>query len=161
MLNTQNLVGTLMQGVLAGSSQGRIEHALSGRGLSRPGGVFEQVLGGATSGTGTGSLLSGLAEMAKSMFGGAGQGGRSDNLLAIGGLGALAGALLGGGGSATKGALGGGAMALLGSLALEALRGLRHQSTDDVSATVPTDFHWDSGPQPIRPRKMSWSPRPW
>jgi len=47
MLNTQDLVGTLMQGVLADSSQGRIEHALSGRGLSRPGGVFEQVLGSA------------------------------------------------------------------------------------------------------------------
>jgi hypothetical protein len=38
MLNMQDLVGTLMQGVLAGSSQGRIAHALSGRGLSRPGG---------------------------------------------------------------------------------------------------------------------------
>ena len=140
MLNTQDLVGTLMQGVLADSSQGRIEQALSGRGLSRPGGVFEQVLGGATSGTGTGSLLSGLAEMAKSMFGGAGQGGRSGNLLAVGGLGALAGALLGGDGSAAKGALSGGTMALLGSLALEALRGLRHQSTDDASATVPADL---------------------
>src|SRR5262245_8567385 len=122
MENTQDLIGTLLQGVLAGSSQGRIEHALGGRGLGRPGGVFEQVLGGATSGTGTGGLLSGLAEMAKSMFGGAGQGIRSGNPLAVGGLGALAGALLGGGGSAAKGALGGGAMALLGSLALEALR---------------------------------------
>ena len=57
-----------MQGVLAGSSQGRIEHALGGRGLGRPGGVFEQVLGGATSGTGTGGLLSGLVEMATSML---------------------------------------------------------------------------------------------
>jgi uncharacterized membrane protein YebE (DUF533 family) len=116
MLNMQDLVGTLMQGVLAGSSQGRIAHALSGRGLSRPGGVFEQVLGGATSGTGTGTggLLSGL--------------------------GALASALVGGGRSATKEALGGGAMALLGSLALEALQGLRHPSTDDVSAAVPADL---------------------
>jgi uncharacterized membrane protein YebE (DUF533 family) len=142
MLNMQDLVGTLMQGVLADSSQGRIEHALGGRGLSRPGGVFEQLLGGVTSGTGTGTggLLSGLAEMAKSMFGGAGQGGRSSNPLAVGGLGALAGALLGGGGSATKGALGGGAMALLGSLALEALRSVNHQSTDDVSAAVPANL---------------------
>jgi len=142
MVNTQDLVGTLMQGVLADSSQGRIEHALSGRGLSRPGGVFDQVLGGATSGTGTGTggLLSGLAEMAKSMFDGTAQGGRSGNPLAIGGLGVLADALVGGGRSTTKEALGGGAMALLGSLALEALRGLRYPSTDDVSAPVPADL---------------------
>jgi uncharacterized membrane protein YebE (DUF533 family) len=140
MSNMQDLVGTLMQGVLADSSQGRIEHALGGRGLSRSGGVFEQILGGTTSGTGTGGLLSGLAEMAKSMFGSAEQGVRSGNPLAIGGLGALAGALLGGGGSATKGAMGGGAMALLGSLALEALRGLGQPSTGEASAAVPADL---------------------
>jgi uncharacterized membrane protein YebE (DUF533 family) len=140
MLNMQDLVGTLMQGVLAGSSQGRIEHALGGRGLSRPGGVFEQVLGGTISGTGTSGFLSGLAEMAKSMFSSAGQGVRSGNPLAIGGLGALAGAVLGGSGSTAKGTLGGGAMALLGSLALEALRGLRRPSTGDASAVVPADL---------------------
>ena len=74
------------------------------------------------------------------MFGSAGQGGRSGNPLAIGGLGALAGAVLGDDGSPTKGALGGGAMALLGSLALEALRGLRYPSTDDASVAVPADL---------------------
>jgi uncharacterized membrane protein YebE (DUF533 family) len=131
MVNTQELVGTLMQGVLANSSQGRIEHAFGSRGLSRPGGVFEQILGGATNGTGPGGLLSGLAEMAKSMFGSAEQGVRSGNPLAMGGLGALAGALLGDGGSPTKGALGGGAMAL---------RRLRYPSTDDASVAVPADL---------------------
>ena len=74
------------------------------------------------------------------MFGSAEQGVRSGNPLAMGGLGALAGAVLGGGGSATKGALGGGAMALLGSLALEALRGLSHPSTDDASAAAPANL---------------------
>jgi len=140
MANMQDLVGTLMQGVLADSSHGRIEHALGGHGLSRPGGIFEQVLGSATSNTdtGTGGLLSSLTEMAKSIFSGAGQEGRGSNPLAIGGLGALAGALLGGGGGATKGALGGGAMALLGSLALEALRGLNQPSTD--AAVVPAEL---------------------
>src|SRR4029434_950357 len=101
---------------------------------------FEQVLGGTISGTGTSGFLSGLAEMAKSMFSSAGQGVRSGHPLAIGGLGALAGAVLGGSGSTAKGTLGGGAMALLGSLALEALRGLRHPSTDDASAVVPADL---------------------
>ena len=73
MMNTQELVGTLMQGVLANSSQGRIEHALGSRGLSRPGGylsrssVVRQVALAPV-------VLSGLAEMAKSMFGSAGQG---------------------------------------------------------------------------------------
>ena len=86
MVNTQDLVGTLLQGVLADSSQSRIEHALGGHGLSRPGGVFEQILGSATGGTDTGGLLSGLAEMAKSMFGSVGQEVRSGNPLAIGGL---------------------------------------------------------------------------
>ena len=42
MLNMQDLVGTLMQGGLADSSQGRIEHALGDRGLSRPGGYLSR-----------------------------------------------------------------------------------------------------------------------
>lgn len=41
--------------------------------------------------------------------------------MAVGGLGALAGALLGGGSGAAKGAIGGGVMALLGSLAVSLL----------------------------------------
>jgi uncharacterized membrane protein YebE (DUF533 family) len=58
--------------------------------------------------------------MAKSFLGaGSGQGA---NPMAVGGLGALAGALLGGGGGAAKGAVGGGAMALLGGLALQVLK---------------------------------------
>ena len=43
--------------------------------------------------------------------------------LALGGLGALAGALLGGGGKSVGGALGGGVMALLGAMAYQALKG--------------------------------------
>ena len=43
--------------------------------------------------------------------------------LALGGLGALAGALLGGGGKSLGGALGGGVMALLGAMAFKALQG--------------------------------------
>jgi uncharacterized membrane protein YebE (DUF533 family) len=43
--------------------------------------------------------------------------------LALGGLGALAGALLGGGGKSLGGALGGGVMALLGTMAYQALKG--------------------------------------
>jgi len=42
--------------------------------------------------------------------------------MAVGGLGALAGALLGVGGGAAKGAIGGGVMALLGSLGVSAIK---------------------------------------
>ena len=43
--------------------------------------------------------------------------------LALGGLGALAGALLGGGGKSLGGAMGGGVMALLATMAFQALKG--------------------------------------
>jgi hypothetical protein len=138
MLNAKDVVGALMQNVLAGSSQSRIEHALSDRGLGQPGGLLAQLLGGATSGsgTGTGGMLGSLAALAKSMLSGAGPAGGSGNPLAAGGLGALVGALLGGGG-AVKGALGGGAMALLGSLGLEALQGLSGQPSGSAPAALP------------------------
>jgi hypothetical protein len=43
--------------------------------------------------------------------------------LALGGLGALAGAIFGGGGKSMVGALGGGVMALLAAMAFQALKG--------------------------------------
>jgi uncharacterized membrane protein YebE (DUF533 family) len=142
MFNAKDVVGALMQNVLAGSSQSRIEHALSDRGLGQPGGVLAQLLGGATSGAGTGagSTLGSLADMVKSMFSGAGPASGSGNPLAVGGLGALVGALLGGGGGAARGALGGGAMALLGSLALEVLQGQSRQPAVHAPAALPAEL---------------------
>ena len=142
MFNAKDVVGALMQNVLTGSSQSRMEHALSDRGLGQPGGVLAQLLGGATggSGTGAGGTLGSLADIAKSLLGGAGAAGQSGNPLAVGGLGALVGALLGGGGGAAKGALGGGAMALLGSLALQALQGLSRQPAGGAPAALPAEL---------------------
>ena len=40
MFNAKDVVGALMQNVLTGSSQSRIEHALSDRGLGQPGGCL-------------------------------------------------------------------------------------------------------------------------
>jgi uncharacterized membrane protein YebE (DUF533 family) len=141
-MNATDIVGALMQNVLAGSSQHRIEHALSDRGLGQSGGTLAQLFSGATSGAGTGAggMLGGLAEKVKSLFGGAGSAGQGGNPLAVGGLGALVGALLGGGGSAARGALGGGAMALLGSLALEALQGLSRQPAGSAPAALPSEL---------------------
>jgi uncharacterized membrane protein YebE (DUF533 family) len=142
MFHAKDVVGVLMQNVLAGSSQSRIEHALSERGLGQPGGVLSQLLGRVTSSSGpaAGGLLGGLADLAKSMLSGADPVGGSGNPLAVGGLGALVGSLLGGGGGAARGALGGGAMALLGSLALEALQGLSRQLAGSAPAALPAEL---------------------
>jgi uncharacterized membrane protein YebE (DUF533 family) len=118
MFDAKQLVGALMQGGLAGSSQNRISHALGEGGLGQPGGFLEQLLAAAGGRAGGG----GIGDLARSMLGGVAQTRRSGSPAAMGGLGALAGALLGGAGSSAKGALSGGAMALLGSLALNALR---------------------------------------
>jgi uncharacterized membrane protein YebE (DUF533 family) len=142
MFNAKDVVGVLMQNVLAGSSQGRIEHALSDRGLGQPGGVLAQLLGGTASASGpaAGGLLGSLADLAKSMLSGTAPMGGSGNPLVAGGLGALVGSLLGGGKDAARGALGGGAMALLGSLALEALQGLQGQPAGSAPAALPAEL---------------------
>jgi uncharacterized membrane protein YebE (DUF533 family) len=143
MFNAKDLVGTLMQNVLTDSSQSRIENALGDRGLGQPGGALAQLFGGApggSAGTGAGGMLGGLADRVKSMFSGAGPAGRSGNPLAVGGLGALAGALLGGGKGAARGAVGGGAMALLGSLAMAAVQSLSGQSASSASAAQPAEL---------------------
>jgi uncharacterized membrane protein YebE (DUF533 family) len=133
-----DLIGTLMQGLFAGSSPNRIEHALGSHGLGRPGGVFAQLLGDTPrrASPDTSGLLGGLSEMMTSMFGSTGPAVRSGNPPpASGGLGALSRALLGGGSGTTRGASGAGAMTLLGSLAMEALQGLNRASTGGA----PTD----------------------
>jgi len=67
---------------------------------------------------GLGGMLGNFAEMAKRAAGSPRQELEHNNPAAVGGLGALAGALLGGG----RGAMGGGLMAVLGSLAYSALQ---------------------------------------
>jgi uncharacterized membrane protein YebE (DUF533 family) len=57
------------------------------------------------------------------VLGEAGRAAGGNQNLALGGLGALAGALLGGGGKAMQGALGGGLLAVLGAMAFQALKG--------------------------------------
>jgi len=61
------------------------------------------------------------------MLGDAGRAVGGKQNLALGGLGALVGALLGGGGKSVGGALGGGLMALLGAMAFNALKGSAQQ----------------------------------
>jgi uncharacterized membrane protein YebE (DUF533 family) len=127
MLNARDLLGQLMQAGMTGSSSDRVGHALGAQGLGQPGNPIGDLLRNLQGG-GTSPGFGGLAEAAQSMFGDAKQSVQSGNPLAIGGLAALAGAVLGGGGGAMRGALGGGALALLGSIAMSALR--KYQAGD-------------------------------
>jgi uncharacterized membrane protein YebE (DUF533 family) len=139
MLNVRDLLGQLMQAGMTDSSSNRVGHALGAGGVTQPGSPIGDLIknfqgGGQSPGFG------GLAEAAQSMFGDAKQSVKSGNPLAVGGLAALAGAVLGGGGGAMKGALGGGALALLGSIAMSALRnyqGSAEPSTEEIARHAP------------------------
>lgn len=148
-MSLSEILGSLIQSGMTASSQDRLRNSLGG-GREGGGGLLESLasmIGG--SGSGGGGLLEGLSSM---LGGGAGGGGGLSGLggmlggvlgdaekavggrdnLALGGLGALAGALLGGGGRSMGGALGGGVMALLAAMAYKALQG-----TDAEPAGVP------------------------
>jgi uncharacterized membrane protein YebE (DUF533 family) len=123
---------------MAPSSNQRLQNALGGG----SGGLLESLGGllGGQQGGGLGNILSsalggggggGLGGMLGEVLNQAGQATGGTQNLALGGLGALAGALLGGGGKSLGGALGGGVMALLGAMAFKALQG-SGQSTGRV-----------------------------
>lgn len=126
MTNFSDILGTLMQSGMSASTTGRLKNVL-GAGGSSSGGTLADLgsgitdalsglLGGGKGAGGIGGMLQGvLGDVGKALGGG--------NKLAVGGLGALAGALLGGGGGSIKGALGGGTMAVLGAMAYSALKG--------------------------------------
>ena len=119
MFNARDLLGQIMQSAMTDTTAHRMRHALGPSALGRADGPLGQIFG---QGGGAGGALGGLAGMAEGMLGDAGRSVQRGDPLAVGGLGALAGALLGGGGGAVKGALGGGVLALLGGLAMSALR---------------------------------------
>jgi uncharacterized membrane protein YebE (DUF533 family) len=119
MFNARDLLGQVMQVAMTDTTASRMRHAMGPDALGRADNPLAAIFGQMVpQGAGAG----GLAGMAGGLLGDAGRSLQRGNPLAVGGLGALAGALLGGGGGAAKGALGGGVMALLGSIALAALR---------------------------------------
>ncbi len=105
-MNIGDLLGSVMQSGMSRSTSGRLQRSLGGGFMGQSGGgAFGGPLGGI------------LGEVERAV------GGRQN--LALGGLGALAGALAGGRrglGGALRGGIGGGAMALLGLMAYQALR---------------------------------------
>lgn len=129
-MNIGDLLGTVLQSGVSQSTTSRIQNSLGGGGiLDQLGGLLGGATGGSTQNTiagtgstaGTGSIsgtLGNLLNEAGRMVGG-------NQNLALGGLGALAGALMGGKkglGGALRGGIGGGAMAMLGIVAYQALK---------------------------------------
>jgi uncharacterized membrane protein YebE (DUF533 family) len=137
MFKFSDILGTLMQSGMSGSTTNRMQHAL-GAGGRTSGGSLAGLLGG---GGGIGDALSGLMGGAKGggiggmlqdVLGDAGKALGGGNKLALGGLGALAGSLLGGGGGSVKGAVGGGVMAMLGALAFSAFKGTGSSGSQEM-----------------------------
>lgn len=137
MVDVKALLGTLMRGVLSESSASRIEHALSGQGGEGAGAIFSQVLDAVKQElpTGVSTTVDNLAHTAQNLVGEASGALQRGAPLALGGLAALAGAVLGGGRGALKGALGGGALAFLAGLASDALKGGTSPGTGSATAT--------------------------
>ncbi len=137
-MNISDLLGAVVQSGMAPSSSDRLRNALGG-GSANPLEGLAGMLGGqpgSRQGDGLTDLLSGM------LGGGGGTGGILGNVLkeagraaggnqnlALGGLGALAGAILGGGGKSMGGAMGGGVMALLAAMAFQALKGSGRQQS--------------------------------
>jgi uncharacterized membrane protein YebE (DUF533 family) len=117
MVDFKNILGTLLESGMAPSASQRIGHAMGGR---RVGGGSAPDMG---QGGDLGSLLGGLLGNAKQAAGDTRREVEAGNPMAVGGLGALAGAVLGGmRGSPARGALGGAALAVLGQIAMSALQ---------------------------------------
>ena len=138
MFDAKDLLGRMMQAGMSGSAPDRVSHAMGPRGLGQSGSPLGDLLGGllgrggGAQAGGPGGLfgqggggLADLARRAEDMLGAPSGSVRNTlqdkNQLAMGGLAALAGAVLGGR-HGMGGAVGGGLMALLGSLAFSALK---------------------------------------
>ncbi|WP_428493367.1 tellurite resistance TerB family protein [Rhodopila sp.] len=164
MFDATKLLGALLEGRAPASMPGRLD-AASRQG--QQGGLMQQVLsqlGGASAGGGLGSLIGGMLGGSGQQAPGRQQAGAQqagggflnnfgeyarraaasprdqvaqNNPAAIGGLGALAGAVLGGG----RGAIGGGIMAMLGSIAYTAF-----QNSSDGSSAAPASTSAPGGP---------------
>ncbi len=128
-----DLIGMVLQGGMAAkSAPNRLENALNKSGLGQSEGMLGQILGSLAGQTQShqpggagGGMLGGLMDIAKDMLAGGGQR-TSQNPLASGGLGALAGALFGGG-SRSGGALKGAAIGIIASLAMQAFRNMNRK----------------------------------
>lgn len=148
-----DILGQIMQQGLSGQSQTRDRLQTTARNLDGQGGLGGLLgqLQGALQNAGVdtsalGGAAQGLGDRARDFARNEQVGGLSG--AQIGGIGALAGAVLGGGG--LGGAARGGAMAILGTLALNALRAAQTQRTGAAAEAAPveeSDVRALTGPQ--------------
>ncbi len=126
MAGFTDILGSLIQGGMSQSSTRRATHAFGAAG----GSSLNDIVGG------LGKMLSGGQSQTGELGGIFGKvlGNIGNNPGALGGLGALGGALLGGGRASAKGAIGGGALAMIASLAFSALKNSGQKPTEVPSA---------------------------
>ena len=124
MVDFKSVLGTLLESGLAPSASQRMGHAVGGQPAGGGGlGSILSGLGGSQGGGDLGTMLGGLLGGAQQAAGDTRREVQAGNPVAVGGLGALAGAILGGvRGSPAKGAIGGAALAVLGQIAMSALQ---------------------------------------
>ncbi|MEO1016953.1 MAG: tellurite resistance TerB family protein [Pseudomonadota bacterium] len=135
-----NIVGSLLQQGVGGSTQPRMQNTLGGSGLgATQGGGLDSLVGQFLGGKGGSSTGGGLIDTLGGLLNKGQQSARQNPNMAAGGLGAIAGALIGGasGGSSVRGAVGGGAMALLGTMAVSALQNWQANQQGAQAATAP------------------------
>lgn len=135
------LLGAMTQSLRAPSAPKRLDAAVQA-GAAAPANPMQSVLAALNQGGGAGSaggaagglggLLGQIGPLAERAFGGTAREVRANNPVAVGGLGAMAGALLGGG----RGAVGGGLLAALGSLAVSAMQNAGRPAAAPVPATA-------------------------
>lgn len=121
MAGFMDILGTIVQQGLSKSSASRMTRGLgagNSGGLGDIMGSLTKMIGGAA---GSGNTAGGGSDALGNILGGV-MNSLGGNKAALGGLGALAGALLGGGRSSARGAVGGGGLAMLASLAFAALK---------------------------------------
>jgi uncharacterized membrane protein YebE (DUF533 family) len=122
-MDFKSILGAVLESGLAPSASQRMGHAMSPQGGGH-GSLLEGLTGRAgQGGSNITSALGGLLGNAKQAASDTRAQAQAGNPMAVGGLGALAGAVLGGlRGSPARGAVGGAALAVLGQIAMQALQ---------------------------------------
>lgn len=129
MAGFADLLGALVQNGLPKSGTSRTSEMFGGGGsLTDIVGSLGNMLGN-TGGGGQSGLGGILGDVLNSI---------GNNKAALGGIGALGGALLGGGAKSTKGAIGGGALAMLAGLAMSALKNAGQKPSKTPRALMET-----------------------
>ena len=144
MFNARELLGQVMQAEMTDTTASRMRHAMGPQGLgeSEPARAAARPDRRRRRHAGRSGRHGGEHARRREPLG------QKRQSVAVGSLGALAGAVLGGGGGAMKGALGGGVLALLGGIAMAALRNRTGAAAgaDQLAKEAPLGLREPQGP---------------